>query len=197
MQDSFQPQPPVQPYPYQSPGYPPPRRGGSKVLLWVLIGVGSFFALACGGCFFVFMYVGMQGPETSVYPGNRVPNRYREIMKEVGALEEDEEILYFYSDGLADIRDGFYFVSDKKVVVYIEGAGDSPLTVVRFDEIADMDLYREESFFEDSQITLELKDGRTVSFPVSSEVEGDQRFFDAIQQRVEKVSAVEPPPEGV
>jgi hypothetical protein len=113
MQDSFQPQPPVQPYPYQYPGYPPPRRGGSNVLLWVLVGAGGFFALACGGCFLWVVYLGTHAPETSVYTGNRVPNEYREIMKEVGALEEGEKILFFYSDALANIRNKFYFVSDK------------------------------------------------------------------------------------
>jgi len=59
---------------------------------------------------------------------------------------------------------------------------------VRFDEIADLTLDRDESFFVDSQITLELKDGQPVSFPVSSEVGGDERFFDAIKTRVDELS---------
>jgi hypothetical protein len=81
------------------------------------------------------------------------------------------------------------------VVVYIEGAGESPLTVVQFDEIVDMDLRRDESFFIDSEISLDLADGRTISFPVSSEVEGDQKFFDAIKERAKNVPAPEEPPE--
>jgi len=126
-------------------------------------------------------------PETSVYAGNEVPNPFIETMKSVGALEEGETILYFYSDALTDIRDGFYFVSDRRVVIYSQATGGSPLTTVGFEEIAEMNLDRDESFFTDSQITLELKDGRPLSFPVSSEVGGDQRFFEAIETRVEEL----------
>jgi hypothetical protein len=58
--------------------------------------------------------------------------------------------------------------------------------VVRFHEIADLDISRTDTFFEDSVITIELNDGRPVSFPVSGEADGDQRFFEAIQDRKER-----------
>ena len=184
MQDSFQPQPPIG----QSESHQPPARSGSRVWLWLLLGGGLLVVLPCGGCLAWIVYLGVYGPETSVYAGNQVPNRFIRLMKNAGALEDDEEILYFYSDGLSDIRNGFYFVSDKKVAIYAQAAGGSPLRVVRFAEIADLDLYRDQSFFTDSRITLELNDGRPVSFPVSSEAGGDQRFFDAIKSRVDKAS---------
>ena len=190
MQDSFQPQPPSGPY----GGYDPEPRRGSRLWLWLLLGVAAVVILLCGGCLAFLMYVGTYAPETSVYAGNEVPNQFIETMKSLGALDDDETILYFYSDALTDIRDGFCFVSENRVVVYSEAAGGSPLSVVRFDEIADLTLDRNESFFIDSQITLELKNGRPVSFPVSSETGGDQRFFEAIQTRVEGPS--EPPEES-
>ena len=139
--------------------------------------------LPCGGCFAFLAYMGSVGPETSVYTGNQVPKRFINTMKSVKALDEEEEIRFFYSDGLTDIRDGFYFVSDKKVVSYQQNAA-TPLTIVQFGEISDLDLFRDESFFEDSMITLELDDGRVVSFPVSSEHDRDQKFFDAIKSSV-------------
>jgi len=45
-------------------------------------------------------------------------------------------------------------------------------------------LDREESFFVDSQVTLKLKDGRIVSFPLSSEHEGDMHFVETIRERM-------------
>ena len=62
----------------------------------------------------------------------------------------------------------------------------STLTVVEFDQIADLTFDRDELFFTDLQITLELKDGRPISFPVSSEVNRDEKFFETIQKRVEE-----------
>jgi len=141
--------------------------------------------LCCGGGLVGVMYIGTVGPETSVYMGNQVPSRFVDTMKAEGALDDDETLLYFYSDALTDIRDGFYFVSDKKVVVYIQGTGDTPLTKIPFDQIETAELFRNESFVEDSQIILFLKDGSPVSFPVSSEYGRDQKFFDAIMERVE------------
>jgi hypothetical protein len=143
--------------------------------------------MVCAGILGALMYMGTVGPETSVYAGNQVPKRYVETMKSVGALEQGETILYFYSDAMTDIRNGFYFVSDRKVAVYSQDAGGEPLTVVRFDEIADLDISRTDTFFEDSVITIELEDGRPVSFPVSGEADGDQRFFEAIQDRMGRV----------
>ena len=185
MNDPFQPGPPMGGF----GGYqPPPNR--SRVWLWLLLGGGALLALLCGGCLIWVVYIGMHGPETSVYAGNEVPNEFIKVMRNVGALDNDEHILYFYSDGMTDIRDGFYFVSDKKVAIYAKEVGGSPLKVARFDEIVDLQLYRNESFFEDSQITLELKNGRPISFPVSSETGGDERFFNAIKTRVMAPSAM-------
>lgn len=171
------------------PLFEPRHRGGRPLWFWLLVGTGLVVILSCGGIVVWAMYIGTVGPDTSVYTGNQVPARFTNTMRSVGALDDDETIFYFYSDAMSDIRGGFYFVSDKKVVIYSESAGGVPLTVVQFDEIADVDLYRNESFFEDSQITLELKDGRPISFPVSSELDRDQRFFDTIKSRVSGLSS--------
>ena len=162
---------------------PPPPRRSSRMIWWVLGGFVAVTMLGCGGLIALIGYVGAYGPETSVYTGNQVPTRFLRIAREVGALDEGEKILFFYSDALANIRNGFYFVSDRKVVVYTEGAGDSPLTVIPFEDIVDAQLYRNESFFEDSQISIRLANDELISFPVSSEYDRDEAFFQAIQQR--------------
>lgn len=163
---------------------PEPRRQGVPRIVWWLVGGGAaFVVLVCGGLAAGLMYIGVYGPETSVYTGNRVPKHFIDTAKSVGALEEGEELIYFYSDAMSDIRDGFYFLSDRKVAVYSELAGASPLTTVAFEEIEDVELFRDDSFFVDSEITIHLTDGRLVSFPVSSEFDRDEDFFDAIRDR--------------
>jgi hypothetical protein len=124
----------------------------------------------------------------AIYTGNRIPSEFLRTIESVGALDDDESILYFYSDAMTDIRDGFYFVSDRKVVIYSQATGESPLAAIPFDDIVDVELYRNESFFVDSEITIYLKDGRVLSLPVSSEYDRDQQFFDAIHDRIDKTS---------
>ncbi len=150
---------------------------------WILGGCGTLMVLGCCGCAGFLMYVGAYGPETSVYPGDEVPSHFTDEMKEVGALEEGEQILFFYSDGFTDILEGFYFVSDQRVVIYSELAPGEPLTSISFDEIAELEIYRDESFLDDSEITLILDSGEYVFIPVSSEQGRDRKFFDAIKKR--------------
>ena len=160
-----------------------PRRG-MPVWVWVvLLVVFGTVVLPFVALVAWVGYVGVYGPDTSVYTGNRVPSRFIETMRDVKALDEGEELVYFYSDAMTDITDGFYFVSDKKVVIYTTLYGDEPLTVIPFDQIRDASLDRDESFLLDSEITIETVDDDVISFPVSSEYDRDEAFYNEIRER--------------
>ncbi len=170
---------------YGGPAYAAPqKRRGMPWWGWMLIVLVVLVVLPCFGCLSWVGYIGAVGPDIGVYTGNNVPRSYTETAKDVGALEPDEKIVYFYSDALTDIRNGFYFVSDRRVVIYSEYANGDALTSVGFDEINGLTLSRDTSFINDSQIYLELNDGTMLSFPVSSENDGDERFFEAIKKHV-------------
>ena len=82
------------------------------------------------------------------------------------------------------IEEGFYYVSDRKVVTYNDDGRVTPLIEMPFGDITDIYLERDESFLIDSEITIELKDGTWVSFPVSSEHDRDEKFADEIRKRI-------------
>jgi hypothetical protein len=168
----------------ESEQYQPRPHRRSHALIWCLVGFGLLVLLSCGGLFGWAVWIGLHGPETHVYTGNQLPGAYIETIKDVGALNDNEKILYFYSDALLDIRDGFCFVSNQKLVLYSETSGTDPLTVISFQDIKELDIVRDDSFWFDSQITVFLTDGVPVSFPVSSELERDMKFFKAIESRV-------------
>jgi hypothetical protein len=174
----------------QYSNYPPvqqfqrPPQQKSNTLWWVLGIVGGFVILFVFVVVGLLTYVGTVGPETSVYSGNQLPTRFQETIEEVGALEEGEKIKYFYSDGFTDIRNGFYFVSDRNVVIYSDQL-DPALTVIPFAQIDSVHLSRDESFFLDSEITVMLEDGAVYNFPVSSEYDRDSVFFQEIKKHVE------------
>lgn len=164
----------------QMPGQP---KKSSNAIWWIFGGCGTICVLVCCGGFAGVMWLGATAPETSVYTGNQVPARFIDTMKEVGALEDGESIVYFYSDGITSIKEGFYFVSDRKVVVYAEHLQDK-LTIIPFEDIESTSLSRDTSFFEDSQITIVKRNGEFVSFPVSSELDRDVQFNDQIEMRI-------------
>lgn len=160
-----------------------PRRGGMPWWGWTLLGTGLFIVVSCVGILSFLVYLGSVAPDTKVYAGNRVPARFAEIMRDVGALEDGERIDYFYSDAFMNIRRGFYFVSDRGVVIYSDDLA-TPLQRATFDQIIDATISRDNSFFFDSEIALVLIDGTVLCLPVSSEDDGDVRFLDTIRSRM-------------
>ena len=152
---------------------------------WVLGALGVLIGVPICIVTAAVLYIGVVSPDTSVYPGKAVPQRFISEMKDLGALSEDEEVLYFYSDAFIDIRDGFYFVSDRRVVIYSEMREGDPLVTYEFDEIDDVLLDRDESFLYDSIVTVFAHNGESIEFPVSSEYNRDEDFFEAISLRLQ------------
>lgn len=166
---------------------PQPRRrrrksassSGNNVLLWIGGGVAGIVLLSCIGCCGILAYVGNEGPATHVYAGSDIPEDFLTTMRNVGALEPGEQIQFMYSDAILDITDGFYFVSDRGVVVYVE-AGTPPIIRVPFAEITSVTMNTNEDDWDDGLIMIVTQDGTPVSFPISSELEGDDDFYQAI-----------------
>ena len=84
----------------------------------------------CATC----LYVGTVGPDTKVLSGRQVPARFLAQIRELDLLEPNEQIQYFYSDALVNIEDGFYLLTDRKVVVYSR-TYEEPAVLVPFCEI--------------------------------------------------------------
>lgn len=159
----------------------PPRK---NTWAWILGSIGALFLLCCGGGFVGLVILGSVSPDTSVYVGKNIPSSYIETARELGALEPGETPKFFYSDGFTTIKDGFYLVTETKVAIYTEWEGEGELSIIKLSDIDIAELERDESFLNDSYINLETKDGEYYSFPVSSEHDRDEMFFDAIKSKV-------------
>ena len=60
--------------------------------------------------FACFIVMGVFSPETEVIPGKMIRKKYSDFVKEQRLIEDGEEILYWYSNGLLDFKSGFYFL---------------------------------------------------------------------------------------
>ena len=63
-----------------------------------------------------------------------MPKKYVEEIKGLKLLRHGEKIVYFYSDGFIDIKDGMYFVTDQNVVAY-NNLWEEPETIIPFETI--------------------------------------------------------------
>ena len=160
----------------------PPQKKQMHPLVAAMLGIGGVGLLMCGGCFGTIMYIGFAGPETSVYQRADVPESYLQIARSVGGLQPDETIEFFYSDGLVDIKEGFYYASDRKVAIYVQGK-NPPLALFPYPRIRSALLSRNESFVNDSEITLVSDVDEVAAFPVSSEMDLDVELHDFILSR--------------
>jgi len=189
-------QPPFQPQeqPPFNPQQPPPvfrqqNQAGTPGWVWAIAGIG-------GGCgcltvgviaFFVAfgLMMGSSVPDITVTHGGQLSQTFVDTIDETGVLEPGEKIQYMYSDALFDLRDGFYLLTDRKVVVYNRSWAE-PAILVPFDQILGIRVHYSDTFLEDSMVYLQREDDE-VPFPLSTENGGDHVFIDALEREVQAV----------
>lgn len=171
------------------------RRGGMPawaIILLAIIIIGTLLIIAvCGG----LVWLGSTAPPTHVVAGTNLRDDFEQTINDLGLLEPDETIRYFYSDGLMDIEEGMYFLTDRKLVIYSNLIDpEFPAETIPLEQIYNLELERDTSFMFDSYIAFETDDF-VYDFPVSSERGGDQRFFNALREaaRDARIAAGLPP----
>ncbi|MFT6243695.1 MAG: hypothetical protein ACJA0U_001945 [Salibacteraceae bacterium] len=150
-----------------------------KAVKIVIISIGTLFVLGVIG----LMYVGANSPETYIYTENEIPEEYLEILDELTPLNKNENVLFFYSDALFDIKDGIYALTDQRLIIYCQ-EWDDPEAIIEFDDIVNLNIEYDDSFLTDSFITVETDYEMIVEFPVSSEKGRDKQFFQYLEQKV-------------
>lgn len=154
-----------------------------KTLKVLFLSFGVFVIIGLFG----LIVLGTLSPETFVYNGSQVPERYMKEIRSLGLLEEDETIKYFYSDGLIDIKSGLYFVTDKNLVVYSK-AWEEPETIIGYSTITSIEVVYDESYFIDTSVTVITDYDLEVFFPISSEKGRDKKFVEYLAAK----SGIEP-----
>lgn len=135
----------------------------------------------------VVIFIGSVAPETSVYVGNELPRKFEKAVRGQNLLAEDERIQYFYSDALFDVTASMYLLTDRKLVLQSKAWQESSV-VLSFSDIAELDIYRDTSFFADSTIFVTTQTGEEYAFPLSSEKDLDERFYEMLKAKVNEPS---------
>ncbi|WP_028863573.1 hypothetical protein [Psychromonas aquimarina] len=142
----------------------------------VLKCLGISFGVIIGGIFVALAILGSFVPETSVYLGRQVPSKYMEEINTLGLVADDEQIKYFYTDALFDIKEGMYFITDKNLVLY-SNMWEEPKTIISFSDISSIEVDYDDSFLNDSMVLVGVLDYE-IEFPLSSEHARDRKFIE-------------------
>ncbi len=100
--------------------------------------------------------------------GRQIPKKFINEINNLGLLNEEETIKYFYSDAMVDIKNGMYIVTDKRVILQNQN-WEEPETTMKLSEIDFVKSVFDDSFLIDSMVYIETTTGLEVCFPHSSE----------------------------
>ncbi len=149
-----------------------------KVLLWLGVTFMGLITLSVVGLFML----GKDAPETYVELAHQVSREQTQELRKRGALNDDEQLFFFYGYGLSR-DDELVAVTSKRVAVF-DSSAEQALTSVDYEKVVDAELVRDESFFTDSQIYLYLEDESVFAFLVSSEKRNDERVFEYVKRQI-------------
>lgn len=131
------------------------------------------------------MYVGTMGPELHVQYGHEVKDRFMDTIRELGLLEEGEELEYFYSDAIVDIKSGMYMLTDRNLIIYVAD-WDPPAVILPYTQLQAVGAQFSDSFFLDTYLSVVDAEDTPWAFPVSSEMDRDHEFHDFLEERIEE-----------
>ncbi|NCN09310.1 MAG: hypothetical protein GW938_05645 [Leptospira sp.] len=142
--------------------------------------IGFFILSILSLGFLIFMTLVALGPKEEVLSGIYLDKKYKKFLKENKLINSGEEIEYWYSDGFTDFKDGFYFFTNEKVVLYKNNWEEKSI-LIPYLSIQNIEFEKQASYYEDSKITITMDDSY-VTFPVSSTGDGDEKFIKRLLQ---------------
>jgi hypothetical protein len=156
-----------------------PRTLRQRILLGVAVAGGTLLALAFGFA----AYVGVNAPPMQVLQGGQIPKHYVDALHELGAIESDEKVRFFYSSGFMDFRDGMYALTDRRLVL-ANREWSEPLILIPLAEVKDFDVHFGQDWAEDSLLTVVRSDGEIFSVPLATTARGDRHFAEALRTAI-------------
>jgi len=116
-------------------------------------------------------------PDAEALPAGKIHPRHLKQLKQMRVINFDERVLYFYSGSLLSIKkDGNLFTKDR--VISYKGYDDElELYSATYDEIIAIDFEPSKAWGDDSVITVQLKDGAWFTLSISTESNGDEKFY--------------------
>ncbi|MFW2387940.1 MAG: hypothetical protein ACN4G0_06370, partial [Polyangiales bacterium] len=123
--------------------------------------------------------------ETFLWPGGQVARADRlwahqvSFLREQKLIDEDEIPSYFHSSGAFDIRsDGFGVTKDGFFSYAAKPSGDVVTSRHEFADIRDMTVDPPKSFFDDTIVTIDPRNGDRIQLSVvHDEVDADHKAF--------------------
>lgn len=143
------------------------------------------WAAAFGLAFVVMAFLGSLGPPTFVQTAEEIRAEDFVFLLREGILADGEELLYFYSPGLASIESSGAIASDWGVTSYWIDPVTNELQVgfMPYEEIIEVEVRPSSHWLEDTVVRVYDGDGNWIVFELSAEGGRDREFIDEVNDR--------------
>jgi len=121
-------------------------------------------------------------PDSAAKPAGKIHPRQISLLRQMGVIESDEKVLYFYSSAMYSIRGDGNLFTDQRVISYQEVDGKLILNDALYDDIASIDFEPSGSWLDDSTIIVTLDDESWFVLYVSTESNGDKTFYEKLTE---------------
>ncbi len=135
-------------------------------------------------------------PDSAAKPAGKIHPRHLKQLQAMGVVDPGETVLYFYSTALLSIRDDGNLFTDRRVISYQDTGDELQIFAAPYDEITDIGFEPGEAWGDHSTITVTQADGNWFVLYVGPEGNGDQSFYDRLNQTWESRLGGEEPSDG-
>ena len=147
--------------------------------------LGGVLLAAFMGLVIVGLLLPTTVPETAVLEGDQLSTDIHAMVESLDILEPTERILYLYSDGIWDIKEGFYLLTTQALILWGENFVPEGTAVPALrlapSEITSIGVYYSDSWLGDSFVRVD-SGGWNYQFPLSAENGGDRSFITALEE---------------
>lgn len=150
-----------------------------------------FLGIPLALIFSIIMIVGLLSvfqiiPTAEVISGEKVSQKHKNVLISNGILNEDEDLLYFYSDGLTSILENSStgsLLTDNAVVMYtVDETGELKIYEITLGEISSIKQLQDGSFYEDSEYKIHDLTGNWLIVTLSNLENGDTKFIEQLRK---------------
>jgi hypothetical protein len=143
--------------------------------LWYVTG-GMFGVLLLA--FIVVIVVAALGPDDEVVPGQQLKAKFVREIRDMGLLEKNEELTYFYSNAFYSIRAGSYFFTNKKVVLYNDDWEKASI-VMPYSSIAHIELVDDPSS-EERHVNIYQRPNTMFTIPLPDKGDDYKKYYELL-----------------
>lgn len=157
----------------------------------ILMGCISFFIGTVGVLFIalVVMVFGSENgyfPDTDALPRGKIHQRYIQELKELEIINKDEEVYFFYSDGMFSIEEDGNLFTNKRVISYESFEDKFNIYSASYSEIEMIEYHKAIDWEDDSYITVTLFSGDWFTLFVGGDSNMGENFFKKLNATYER-----------